>query len=169
MLSKLRESAPWLIWLAPLVITIFFWSVNEYMRGRRSELISGFLAIVIFALIVVAFFHSGWLVGLIALTGSFVGARIILLVVGSLFFNRNEYIGGRAEDILSSYTSPLDLLKRMEAQRQQIEIQMIPAVEYAMSLSSIQTVLAIHSADREIWNLCTSALNSLGCRPKSRR
>ncbi len=62
----------WLIWAIPLVIIVFLWSLNEFMRGKLTQIVSGILALTIFLLVVVAFVFSGWLFGLGALIGAFV-------------------------------------------------------------------------------------------------
>ena len=54
----------WIIWAIPLVIIIFLWSLNEFMRGKLTQIVSGILALMIFGLVIVAFFFSGWMFGL---------------------------------------------------------------------------------------------------------
>lgn len=62
----------WLSWAVPLVVVIFLWTLNEFLRGRFKDILSGVLALLIFGLCIVAFFVSGWIIGLVALIGSFV-------------------------------------------------------------------------------------------------
>lgn len=66
------EKNDWLIWTIPLLAILFLWSLNEFMRGRFTQIISGVLALLIFGLILLAFIVSGWFLGLVALIGSFV-------------------------------------------------------------------------------------------------
>jgi hypothetical protein len=67
----------WLAWAIPLIIIIIIWTINEFLRGRSKELIRGVLALFIFALCIVAFFVSGWIIGLLAFIGSFVLGALI--------------------------------------------------------------------------------------------
>jgi len=55
----------------PLVVLVFLWTVNEFLRGRLKPQISGILALLIFGFCGAAFFVSRWLVGFLALLGSF--------------------------------------------------------------------------------------------------
>lgn len=61
-----------LVWAIPLPVIVFLWSLNEFMRGRLTQIISGALALLILGFILTAFILSGWVYGLIALIGSFV-------------------------------------------------------------------------------------------------
>ena len=62
----------WLFWAIPLAVFVFLWSLNEFLRGEMTQIISGVLALLIFGLVILAFFMSGWMFGLGALIGSFV-------------------------------------------------------------------------------------------------
>lgn len=67
----------WLVWAIPLIVIIFLWSLNEFMRGKLTQIISIILAFLIFGLIAFAFLASGWAFGLGALIGS--------LILGAIF------------------------------------------------------------------------------------
>ncbi len=58
-------------WAVPLVLISFLWTLNEFLRGRLKEVISGILALLLFVLVGVAFLFSGWKWGLAALFGVF--------------------------------------------------------------------------------------------------
>jgi|GEM_PF-2729212 len=61
----------WLWWAVPLVVVVFLWTVNLFLRGSLKEIISAVLAILIFVFVAIAFVMSGWKIGIGALIGSF--------------------------------------------------------------------------------------------------
>lgn len=61
----------YLWWAMPLILVIWLWALNEFLRGRLKEIISGVLALLIFVLVGMAFFISGWKIGVAALVGAF--------------------------------------------------------------------------------------------------
>ena len=67
----------WIWWATPLILVVFLWTLNEFLNGRLKEVISGVLAILIFALVATAFFVSGWKIGIVALVGAFVLANLL--------------------------------------------------------------------------------------------
>ncbi|MFN0277647.1 MAG: hypothetical protein ACKVRN_03490 [Pyrinomonadaceae bacterium] len=79
----------WLTWAIPLVIVVFLWSLNEFMRGKLSQILSGVLALIIISLVIVAFFVSGWKFGLGALFSAFVLGALLNYpagIIASKFF-----------------------------------------------------------------------------------
>ncbi len=66
----------WLWWAMPLILLVFLWTLNEFLRGRLKEATSVVLAILVFAMIAVAFAVSGWRFG--------VGALVAVLVLVNL-------------------------------------------------------------------------------------
>lgn len=67
----------WLSWVIPLVLVVFLWTLNEVLRGRLKEVTGGVLAILIFAMVAIAFVVSGWKFGIGALLGAFVLANLL--------------------------------------------------------------------------------------------
>ncbi|MFH1006677.1 MAG: hypothetical protein V1800_04130 [Candidatus Latescibacterota bacterium] len=61
----------WLWWAIPLIVAVFLWTLSEFLRGRLKEITSGVLAILIFVLVGMALFISGWKIGIGALVGAF--------------------------------------------------------------------------------------------------
>jgi hypothetical protein len=61
----------WVWWAIPLILAVFLWTLNEFLRGRLKEVISGVLALIIFLFVGIAFFISGWKIGVAALIGAF--------------------------------------------------------------------------------------------------
>lgn len=67
----------WLWWAIPLVLIVFLWTLNELLRGSLKETISGILALIIFMLVGVAFFVSGWEAAVGALIGAFILGNLL--------------------------------------------------------------------------------------------
>jgi len=67
----------WLWWAIPLIVAVFLWTLNEFLRGRLKEITSGVLAILIFALVGMAFYISGWKIGIGALVGAFALSNLL--------------------------------------------------------------------------------------------
>ncbi len=64
-------------WAIPLILVVFLWTLNEFLRGRLKEIISDVLALLTFALVGTAFLISGWKVGIGALVGAFAISNLI--------------------------------------------------------------------------------------------
>jgi hypothetical protein len=67
----------WLWWAVPLILVVYLWTLNEFLRGRLKELIAGVLAILIFLVVGIAFLVSGWKLGIAALSGAFVLSNLL--------------------------------------------------------------------------------------------
>ena len=67
----------WLFWAVSLMLVLFLISFNGALHGAWKEMIANIISWLLFGLIAVAFFVSGWKFGLATLVGSF--------IVGSLF------------------------------------------------------------------------------------
>lgn len=61
----------WLWWAIPLVIMIFLWNLNEFLRGRQKVFIRVLFTIFIFVFMAIAFVISGWKIGIITVVGAF--------------------------------------------------------------------------------------------------
>lgn len=64
-------------WIVPLILVTFVWTVNEFLKGQLSQLVSATLAVVIFGLVAVAFLVTGWQAGLAALFGAMALSALI--------------------------------------------------------------------------------------------
>jgi hypothetical protein len=74
-----KEARPmtWLWWAVPLILAVFLWTLNEFLRGSLKEVTSGVLALLMFLLVGVAFFISGWKIGIGALVGALVLVNLL--------------------------------------------------------------------------------------------
>jgi len=92
----------WLWWAIPLIVAVFLWTLNEFLRGRLKEITSGVLAILIFALVGMAFYISGWKIGIGALVGAFALSNLLRPIALTLARRLIAYPDLGFDDILFS-------------------------------------------------------------------
>lgn len=138
----------WLTWAIPLIVVIFVWTLNEFLRGRLKEVISGVSALLIFALCIVAFFVSGWIIGLVALIGSFALAALFrypaFLIAKKLVkypdLGVADHSQRRSQRMMNDLASG-KYFERLETEKQEESRHKARTVEKAVSRSDVQDVL----------------------------
>ncbi len=139
----------WLWWAVPLVVADFLWTLNEFLQGRLKGAISGFLALLIFVLIGIAFITSGWMIGAGALIGSFALSnflRPLALAVarrltpypdlGIEEYNEREY-----QRMMANFGSE-DYFNHRESEKTMEAIHATEAVASAMQTPAVAEVLS---------------------------
>jgi len=165
----------WLTWVIPLVIVTFLWTLNDFLRGRGKELISGVLALLTFALCGVAFIVSGWLVGLIALVSSFVLGALFrypaLLIAKRLIkypdHGADDYSQRRLARTLKDFGSPQHFERRETEEREEAH-HLTQTVDQAMSQPDVQEVLRELSCRKEDIEAFYQRFEILSLPPKAR-
>ena len=146
----------WLAWAIPLIVVIFLWTLNEFLRGRLKEIISGVLAFLIFALCIVAFFVSGWLIGLAALVGSFILGALLhypaSLIARKLIkypdLGADNYSQRGFERMMNDFGSP-EYFERREKEKREESSHMARVIDKALGRSDVQEVLERQSCSRQ--------------------
>ncbi|MBC8030989.1 MAG: hypothetical protein H7Z16_12825 [Pyrinomonadaceae bacterium] len=146
----------WLVWAVPLVVIVFLWTLNEFLQGRLKAQISGVLAILIFGLCGMAYFLSGWLVGVLALIGSF--ALAALFRAPALWTARklvdypdlgvDDCSRKQVEGLLRDFGSP-EYFERFADRKQIDEAHMANTVSRALAQADVQEVLSRRSLTAE--------------------
>jgi len=66
----------WLLWSIPLIVFVFLWTLNDFLRGHLKEVANVILFMLITLFTVIAFFVSGWKIGMVTIIGVFVTAAL---------------------------------------------------------------------------------------------
>lgn len=135
------------VWLIPWVVLVFLWTLNEFLRGRQKELIAGVLSTAMFGFVVVAFFVSGWKVGLGALLGSFVLSALFrpvalrvarkLIDAPDLGFDRGHDVDQIMADVASG-----EYWSRAEQEKERDEEHRATTIAAVLKERRIATILA---------------------------
>ena len=136
------------MWAVPLIVIVFLWTLNEFLHGKLKTAISGVLAILVFALCAIAFFLSGWLIGLFAMVGSFVLAALFrnpaLWVARKLVdypdLGADDYSRQRVSDLLQDFGSS-EYFERLTERQHADEVHMVNTVNRALARTDVQAVL----------------------------
>jgi hypothetical protein len=146
-----------LIWAIPLVVAIFLWVLNTFLRGSLKQVITGLLTSVIVALWVVAFFVSGWVVALDAVLASCVLAISFwypaLLIVRKLTeypdLGMDDYSRGRFERYMKYHSNPVRYGERLEEEKRKESEHMAKTTDKAVGRADVQEVLQRLSCAKE--------------------
>lgn len=141
----------WLVWAIPLIITIFLWNLNEFLRGTLKRYINAGLALLIFVILGVAFFVSGWIIGLITVVGVAVLLAVLhypaLLVAKKITKYPDPGVENYWEKEFKemqrdwSYLGTPEFDERIGKREQEETRHMIDTINKAMSKGDIQKVL----------------------------
>ncbi|MEN6577590.1 MAG: hypothetical protein ABFD90_14690 [Phycisphaerales bacterium] len=148
----------WLWWAIPLILVVFLWTLNEFLRGRLKEVTSGVFAILILALVAIAFAVSGWKFGIGALVGAFVLASLLrpaalmvarrLIPYPDLGFEhyRRRQLARTKEDFESD-----GHFERREKEEQEEARHKSETVSTAMKIPAVAEVLArLNAAEQDL-------------------
>ena len=148
----------WLCWAVPLILVVFVWTLNEFLRGRLKEVTSGVLAVLIFLLVGVAFFISGWKIGIGALVGAFVLGNLLrplalalarrLIAYPDLGFE--DYSRRQLERTMADFGSD-DYFKRREREEEEEARHRTATISSAMKIREVAKVVSeLGAAERDL-------------------
>lgn len=138
----------WLWWAVPLIVVVFLWTLNEFFRGRSKEITSGVLALLVFLLVAIASFISGWKIGVGALVGAFVLSNLFrplalmlakrLIMYPDLGFE--DYSRRQRERTMADFGSD-DYFKRCEREKEEETHHKTATISAAMKVSEVAKVV----------------------------
>ena len=143
----------WLWWAIPLIVAVFLWTLNEFLRGLRKETTSGVLATLIFVLVGMAFFISGWKIGIGALVGAFALGNLLRPVALTLArrlmahpdLGFDEYSRRQLERTMADFGSEA-YFKRSEREEEKDARHKNTTISIATEIPAVAEVLAQCSA-----------------------
>ncbi len=147
----------WLWWSIPLVIIVYLFTLNELLRGRSKETISGILVLSIFLIVGIAFFVSGWLYALGALLGSFILTNLLRpfaiaharrLIDYPDIYGIDEWRQEQSRNLFREHGSQ-SFLRQLNGEKDPKELQKNAAVESASCNPAVTYVLGKYDATLE--------------------
>lgn len=148
----------YLWWALPLILVVFLWALNEFLRGRLKQIISGVLALLIFVLVGMAFFISGWKIGIGALVGAFALGNLLrplalalarrLVAHPDLGFD--DYSRRKAERTMAEFGSE-QYFERRDGENEEDSRHKAISVSMAMEIPAIAEALAqLRATERDL-------------------
>lgn len=157
--SHLVEALVIYLWAVPLLILIFLFTLNTFLRGSRKEQTEYELTLLIFLCIGLAFFLSGWTWGLAALASPFILPimfRIPALLLARRLVDYPDLGTARdAQERMDRMRHEMrnrwddDVIREREQREAEEAAHQERCVAMAMQLRGIETVLEETDADED--------------------